>query len=113
MHELSIVQNIVETTCTIAEERGIGHVSYVTLLIGDATGIEAKYVRMYYPEVVEGTALEGSEVRIEEVAEEAFCKGCGNLFAPSKTGRRCPECGKSSYDLLSGNELTIKEIAYL
>ena len=112
MHELSIVQNIVETTDAFAREHGVEKVSYVALKIGAAPGIEERYVWMYFPDVAEGTALEGAEVRIEEVPEEAFCLDCGNVFNPRKSSDKCPECGCSVYDLLHGNELMIREIGY-
>ena len=121
MHELSIVENFVRSTDDFARSKGIERVKFVTLIVGGATGIEPPYLHMYYPEVCEGTTLEGSELHVEEVETECFCRNCGNVWNPPPVSEHlrtqddtvfCPECLERDYDLLHGNELTIKEIGY-
>lgn len=116
MHELSIVQNIVETADAFAKERNIENVRFLTVTIGESTGVLPRYVRMYYKEVCEGTSLEGSEIRIEEIHTECFCKNCGEVFMPVQKNHHmniyCPACGSDDYEILHGNELTIKEIGF-
>ena len=118
MHELSVVQGIVATTTGILAERGIEKASFLTLVIGDHTGVLPQYVEMYYHEVCEGTALAGSELRIETVETEYFCRDCGHVFRPVSFGRedskedRCPECGSKDLEVIAGNELMIREVGY-
>ncbi|MGI6767344.1 MAG: hydrogenase maturation nickel metallochaperone HypA [Lentihominibacter sp.] len=119
MHELGVVVKFVETADAFAMEKGISQVKMVKLAIGAHTGVLPKYVRMYYRDVSEGTSLEGSELIIEEVPVEAFCNYCGCIYRPEQQGDHhhdsemiCPECGSEDFDLLSGEELTIKEIGF-
>ena len=59
-----------------------------------------------------GTALEGSELKKEAVAAEAFCRACGEVFDPSNETHCCPACGAEDYELLHGRELTIKDMGF-
>ena len=119
MHELSVVQSIVQTTSGILSERGIEKASFLTLVIGAHTGIIPKYVKMYYNDVCEGTPLEGSELRIESVDTEYFCRDCGHVFRSERSGHdhhapeeRCPACSSADLEVIAGDELMIKEVGY-
>lgn len=112
MHELSIVQNIVQTTEEFAEEHQIQQVKKVVLEVGGLTGVIPKYLHMYYPETVKGTRLEDSELIVEEIEAECFCRNCGEVFKPMHTRGVCPKCNRNDYEVLHGNELLIKEIGF-
>lgn len=118
MHELAVVQNIVDTTTAFLGEKGIEKVEFLTLVIGDHTGVIPRYVRMYYKDVCEGTPLADSELRIETVHTEYFCRDCGHVFFPAAALHQslmdvsCPECGSPDLEIISGNELMIKEVGY-
>ncbi len=112
MHELSIVEKIVQTTEQFAEEKDIANVRKVMLRIGKMTGVLPKYVRSYYKDLIVGTRLEGSELDIEVIPGQCFCRNCGCTFDAGEETDRCPECGDSDYEVIQGNELMIKEIAY-
>lgn len=111
MHELSIVEGIVQTTVDFAEENGIEAIKKVVVQVGTLTGVLPKYLYMYYPEVVEHTPLEGSELEVEEIAAECFCRNCGCTFSPAEEQMECPECGEDDSEILHGNELIVREIA--
>jgi len=112
MHELSIVENIVKTADGFAQEHGISNVKRITVQVGALTGVIPKYLLMYYSDLSEGTLLEGSEMDIEEIGAEAFCRACGEVFDPSGTEGQCPACGASDNEILHGYELTVKDIGF-
>ena len=113
MHELSIVESMVGTASGFAAEHDIKKVSYITVQIGALTGVIPHYLTMYYADVTQGTPLEGSELKIEEVAAEAFCRACGEVFDPTNETHCCPACGAEDYELLHGKELTIKDMGFM
>ena len=113
MHELSIVESMVGTADRFAREHSIDKVSYITVQIGALTGVIPHYLTMYYADVCQGTALEGSELKIEEIPAEAFCRGCGEVFDPTNETHCCPVCGAEDYELLHGRELTVKDMGFL
>ena len=113
MHELSIVQSFVSMAEQYAIDNNAKAVKFVTLEIGAMTGVVPHYVRDYYDDVVEGTALEGSELKIEEIPAEAFCKSCGEVFSPTEERHDCPACGKENLEVLHGYELTVKDMGFV
>lgn len=113
MHELSIVESMVSTADDFAKQHQIEKVSYITVQIGALTGVIPHYLTMYYADVSRGTALEGSELKIEQVAAEAFCRACGEMFNPTNETHCCPACGAEDYELLHGRELTIKDMGFM
>ena len=118
MHELPVVQSIVQTSVDFLTEQNIDNAKFVTLIIGEHTGVIPRYVRMYYDDVCKGTILEGTELRIEEKPTEYFCRECGNVFETGPDSHQhltevnCPNCQSEDLEVISGNELLIKEIGY-
>ena len=113
MHEFSIVENMVRTAERFAGEHGIGRVRRLTVQIGALTGVIPEYVRMYYADLTKDTALDGSELVIEEIPAEAFCRGCGEVFNPVETEQACPVCHGKNFEVLHGEELTVKDMGFM
>jgi hydrogenase nickel incorporation protein HypA/HybF len=67
MHELSIALSIVDGVTEEAAQHGGGIVRGVHLRLGRLSGIVAEALLFAYDVACEGTALQGSELRIEEV----------------------------------------------
>lgn len=111
MHELPIVEKIVEQVDDMARESGEESVGFVTLIVGQKTGVVPRFLWDYWPDICEGTLLEGAELKIEEEPYEVFCKSCGNVFQPDQVGL-CPQCGVRKHEPLSGNKLFIKQIGF-
>lgn len=112
MHELSIVQHFVDLAVKYAKEAGETDVAFVTLEVGEMTGVVPRYVQMYYPDVTRKTLLENSELRIEFVKAEAFCKDCGETYHYPPEGACCPQCGSAKREIIAGNKLILKELGF-
>lgn len=113
MHELSIVTHLVDTAEVFAKQMNAKKVDFLEVEIGEATGVIPKYVHMYYPDVTKDTLLEGSELRIEESEYLVFCRNCGRTFHPENRKAFCPSCGVyGDFDVLQGDNLTLKQIGY-
>lgn len=111
MHELPIVEHIVDQVDMMARESGEESVAFVTLIVGQKTGVVPRFLWDYWPDVCEGTLLEGAELQIEEEPYKVFCKSCGNVFRPDQVGL-CPQCGVRKHEPLSGSKLLIKQIGF-
>jgi hydrogenase nickel incorporation protein HypA/HybF len=110
MHEMSIVVSFVKMAEEYAVKSNAEKVIKVVLQLGEISGIEPRYINEFYPVVVEGTMLEGSELVIETIAASVFCNGCGTTYNPTKTDFKCPNCGSEQCDVIDGRGLFIKEI---
>ena len=110
MHEMGIVISFVKTAQDYAARSNAARVVRVVLQLGEISGIEGRYLSEFYPAVVEGTLLEGSELVIETIEAGVFCTDCANTYNPMKSAMKCPSCGSERCDVIEGRSLLIKEI---
>jgi len=54
--------------------------------------------------------LRGSVLTAEILPAVTQCGGCGKTYPTVEHGKICPHCGSDDTWLLTGNELSIKEI---
>ena len=108
MHEMSYVTKIV----AMAMESANGSkIKKINVLVGKTSGILPYYLNKYYTKVIEGTALEGSELICEEVPVKALCEECNTEYYPDKKNRYlCPNCGGKKAKIIEGKDIVIKNI---
>ena len=92
MHEVGIVNGILDTVIRAARGAGASRAVLVTLRIGDMT------------EVVR------EALAVEEVHPQSECLDCGEVFDHDRFHCRCPQCGGANVRLLHGRELDIASI---
>lgn len=106
MHELGITRNII----AIVKENAHNHrVKRVTLEIGKLSAIMPDAIEFCFDICAQGTIVEGAKLEIIEVPGMARCQQCGVTFTVDKPFGICP-CGSVQLDLITGQELKIKEI---
>ncbi len=106
MHELGITQNIV----AIVTEHAKGvKVQRVLLEIGKLSAIMPDAIRFCFDICTQGTVLAGATLEILEIPGLAKCRQCGTEIALDKPFGIC-NCGSAQLDLITGEELKIKEI---
>jgi hydrogenase nickel incorporation protein HypA/HybF len=106
MHELGITQNIV---AIVTEHAKGAKVSRVLLEIGKLSAIMPDAVRFCFDICTKDTVLEGAILEIVEIPGLAKCRQCGAEIALDKPFAVC-SCGSVQLDLITGEELKIKEI---
>ena len=106
MHELGITQNIVAIVC---EQAKGAKVQRVTLEIGKLSAIMPDAVRFCFDICCKGTVVEGASLEIIEITGLARCRQCGAEIPLEQPFGIC-SCGSVELDLLTGEELKIKEM---
>ena len=106
MHELGIMQQIIEIVCDRADG---GTVRRVVLEIGKLTAVMPDALRFCFDVCSEGTVVEGAKLDIIEMPGRARCRACGAELTLEQPFGRC-ECGQSDLEWLAGDELKIKEL---
>ncbi len=109
MHELGITTEIIAIVTRQAQGRKI---TKVVLEIGKVSGILADSVRFCFEMCCQGTVAEGASLEILEPPGRARCRSCGHEIELDQPFGQCG-CGNVDLELLSGAELTIKEIEVL
>lgn len=107
MHELSLVQGVVE----ICEQHSGGRrVLEVTLEIGTLSGVVPEALEFCFDAATRGSLLEGAKLIIERVPATGFCTACGVTSPVETYFDPCPCCGAVALDLRSGDEMRVKDL---
>ena len=106
MHELGITKNIV---AIVAEHAKAAKVQRVLLEIGKLSAIMPDAIRFCFDICTQDTVLAGATLEILEIPGLAKCRQCGAEIALDKPYGIC-NCGSVQLDLITGEELKIKEI---
>src|SRR6185369_3789590 len=106
MHELSIVQGIVE----LCEQHSGGRpVLAVTLQIGTLSGVVPEALEFCFEAVTKGSLLEGARLEIERIEATGFCSGCDTVSRIETYFDPCPSCGALSLEIKTGEEMRVKD----
>ncbi len=108
MHELGIMQNIVNTVQEYAEENQIPRVFKVIVEVGQLSGVVPESLEFCFVLCAKGTVLEGAGLEIQRVAAIGRCKQCSEEFDLLANDFACPSCPGAAWDVVSGKELVIK-----
>ena len=106
MHELAIIQSIVES---VTDRLPDAQVTRVRLTIGRLSGVSVQSVQFCFGPVTEGTGLAGAELLVDEPAGMMHCRACGREF-PSDDLLAVCACGSVDLDVIAGQELLIRAV---
>jgi len=113
MHELGIMQNIVEIAQDYARRSNAEKVLKIVLEVGKLSGVVPEALEFCFSVCTKGTLLEGAELEIERVASLGVCKECGEKFDLVDNDFSCPICKGKNWNMISGRELIIKELGVI
>ena len=114
MHELGIVFHIMDALEEVAKENGLTSIRRVTVELGEVSAVVADYlVDCWNWAVKKRDFLNGCTMEVEILPAVTHCEACGRDYGTVAHGRRGPHCGSEQTYLLTGSEITIKEIAAL
>ncbi len=107
MHELSLALSILEIVEEEAERQG-GRAVAVHLKLGPLSGVAKEAILSAFGLAREGTSLAETELVVEEVALTAYCPSCAGVRTLASVQElRCPDCGVSTPEVLTGRELEV------
>lgn len=107
MHELSIAMGIVDAALEESERRRV-KVNAVHLRLGALSGVVKEALLFSYEVACQDTALEGSQLIVEDIPVAVFCKQCRERKVLSSIQSFiCPECGTATGEILQGKELEV------
>ncbi len=104
---MSITQGVVE----ICERNAAGRrVLAVVMEIGELSNVMPDAVEFCFEACTKGTLLDGARLVIERIQGRGRCRGCAAEFAVKAFYESCPACGGYGVEILSGEELRVKEL---
>ncbi len=103
MHELAIVQSILEAVCERADGR---RVRRVTVRVGALTAVVPDAMLFCWDLAAEATLADGAELDIEQRPATTRCRACGADSQIADPVLLCP-CGSADVAVTGGRELQI------
>ena len=111
MHELSIVQSVVEAVTESAAAYPGARVLEVRLRVGALASVVEDSLQFCYGIATEGTPLQGSRLVVLTLPVVVHCDGCDcDVELEGVQSFRCPRCGEPAADLRQGREMEIDSI---
>ena len=90
MHEVSILQSVLETAQDCARKENARHIHLIRLRIGALSGVVEEALNFAFEVLSEDSMAQGGKMEIERVPATYRCGDCGKEFSPPKNV--CFEC---------------------
>ena len=111
MHELSLMQGILDSIAPVARDAGAVKVTQVRLTVGGVGGGGGEAMRFAWEALTADEPLyEGGELVLDFVKPKSHCLDCGAEFEHDRFHLLCPECGSRLTMVTEGKELHIASI---
>ena len=104
MHELSIADAIVATAVRHAAGR---RVVRVEVKVGHLRQVVPGALEFAFELVAHGTAVDGAELEIDEVAVRVHCRDCAAEGPAPEFPLACASCGSLDVEVVAGEELYV------
>ena len=111
MHELSLMQGVLDSIKPVALENGATAVTCITLDIGEMTQVVEEAMQFAFDALTEGEELfDGAELVMNFIPCRSKCFECGAEFSHDRYHMKCPECASGHTIVVSGKEMHIASI---
>ena len=111
MHELALMNAVVERVCATARAEHARRVTDIRLVCGEMSGVVPDALNFCFDICVAGTIAEGATLHVERMPAAWRCASCTTDAAtlPDDSGT-CPRCGTASLQLVQGREFSLASI---
>ena len=111
MHELGIVVHVIKQIEKIAEENKVNKVVELTLEVGEVSGVVKEYfVDAFNWSIKKTKYMQECKLNYVVIQGITYCEDCGKTYATTKYGKECPYCHSEKTYLVTGKEVSIKDI---
>ncbi|MBN2652619.1 MAG: hydrogenase maturation nickel metallochaperone HypA [Spirochaetales bacterium] len=110
MHELGILVEVVKTVEDFARKNNLEKIDTLVLQIGELSEIVPQYIKECYPAAVDGTMLDGTNLRVDILPGNGICQKCNKVFNIIEGKGKCTHCKSRKFEVISGHEFMIKEV---
>ena len=108
MHELSLMENVVELIREDSRQRGIVRINKIRLVIGRLTMVMPDSMQFAFEVLSQDDLFSpGAVLEIDIKDARARCVDCENEFLIPENTFNCPGCQSFNLDYLQGHELNV------
>ena len=113
MHEIGMLYQIAETVSRVAAENKIDRVKFISIDVGELSGVIPELFERTFLIVAESfPLLKDSELKINIVPGEGLCSECHALYNVLKNEGQCPRCQSRYKTVLGGKQIALNNIGY-
>ncbi len=111
MHELSIVQTLIEQVDQEVHRAGArGRVTRLELIVGRLSGVNPDAVRFAFEMLAPGTIVQDAQLHIAEPRATCSCRTCAARTEIDELTLRCSTCGSDDVSIEGGRDLVLQSI---
>lgn len=110
MHEISLLENILEIIESEAKSQGFSQVKKIVLEIGKLSCVEEDALRFGFDVVMKNTLAEDAILEIRQTEGTGVCNQCGKTVRMETLHDPCSECGFPRVLVTGGREMKINEL---
>lgn len=110
MHEMSLVESVLEIIEDAAVRQGFSRVKTVWLEIGKLACVEAEALRFSFDAVMRDSIAQDARLEIIELPGEGWCERCACDVAMSALHEACPNCGDFKLAVTGGDQMRVREL---
>lgn len=110
MHEVGMMQHILEMAVERAKQEGAQHINRVHMRVGSESGVVPDSLTFAFEVAKKGTIAEAAQLEVEDVPVLCYCANCEIEFHPVDSLYECPECHQLYREVRQGKEF---ELAFL
>ncbi len=110
MHEISLLESVLDTLETQAKQQGFQRVKQVVLEIGALSCVEADALRFGFDVVMKNSLAEHAELVIINVTGQGVCPNCQQSVLLETLHDPCHHCGSFGVKVVQGQAMRIKEL---
>jgi hydrogenase nickel incorporation protein HypA/HybF len=109
MHEVGLVEGIVDTVRRRAGDRPVARVK---VQIGTLHRASQGPMEQAFEMVGAGTIVDGATLELVQMPVVSTCRECGRAESGDEIALVCPVCGATSMEYTGGDELILESIEY-
>ena len=110
MHEISLLESILDLIEENARNEGYSHVNRVCIEIGELSCVEPEALRFAFDVVMKNSLVEGAKLDILTIHGGAQCRVCAKTFDIDSLYDPCPGCQSFDLAVNRGMETRLKEL---
>ena len=110
MHELRIVESLLDVVLKHAQKAETTHVLGIYLVVGDLAGVDEDLMNMHFRLLSENTIAAGARVVFARKPARLRCRTCNFIFTPERLDFHCPSCKTQEVDIIGGRELYVDQL---
>lgn len=110
MHELSLVQGVLNVALRAAEGGGARRILAVYVKVGAYSEVIPSYMDECFTLLSRDTIAEGARLVVEEIPVTVRCSACGAESGLARRQRCCPVCGSEEITMLTGRECYVDRL---